>query len=201
MPDMKKLKTGSTVLTRDDDGKPGLEVVRVPLRLRPGTAIPFKPEDMRLNDGDGIFIETRETELYYTGGLLPPSEIVLPRDYDLDVIEAVAQVKGPLFNGGQSSSNFGGNFVANGMGSPSPTCLTIVRRWPEGKSIIIRVDLAKAVLDPRERILVKPGDFLILQESFGESFSRYVTQTFNLAYFSQILSNGSSNISFQGRTP
>jgi protein involved in polysaccharide export with SLBB domain len=201
MPDMKKLKTGSTVLTRDADGSPGLEVVRVPLRLRPGTQIPFKPEDMRLNDGDGIFIETRETELYYTGGLLPPSEIVLPRDYDLDVIEAVAQVKGPLFNGGQSSSNFGGNFVSNGMGSPNPTCLTIVRRWPEGKSIIIRVDLAKAVLDPRERILVKPGDFLILQESFGESFSRYVSQTFNLAYFSQILSNGSSNISFQGRTP
>lgn len=201
MPDLKKIKTGKTVLTKDADGNPGLEVVRVPLRLRPGFPVPFKPEDMRLNDGDAVFIETRETELYYTGGLLPPSEVVLPRDYDLDVVEAVAQVHGPLFNGGQSSQNFGGQFVSSGLGSPNPTCLTIVRRWPEGKSIIIRVNLAKAVVDPRERILVKPGDFLILQESFGESFARYVTQTFSLAYFSQILANGSSNISFQGRSP
>ncbi|HMO37626.1 MAG TPA: hypothetical protein PKA06_16420, partial [Gemmatales bacterium] len=165
------------------------------------TPVPFKPEDVRLNDGDALFIETRETEIYYTGGLLPPAEVVLPRDYDLDVLEAVAQVNGPLFNGGQSSQNFGGNFVSNGLGSPNPTCLTIIRRWPEGKSIVIRVDMAKATLDPRERILVKPCDFLILQESFGESFTRYVSQSFSLAYFSQILANGSSNISFQGRSP
>jgi protein involved in polysaccharide export with SLBB domain len=201
MPDLKKIKTGKTVLTKDAEGNPGLEVVRIPLRLKPGTPVPFKPEDVRLGDGDAIFIETRETELYYTGGLLPPTELPLPRDYDLDVVEAVAQVRGPLFNGGQSSANFGGNFVTSGLGSPNPTCLTIVRRWPEGKSVIIRVDLAKAVVDPRERILVKPGDFLILQESFGESFTRYVTQSFNLSYFSSILSNGTSSISFQGRSP
>lgn len=201
MPDLKQLKGGLTVLTRGADGKPALEVVRIPLRLKPGVTVPFTPEDVRLNDGDAVFIETRETELYYTGGLLPPGEFVLPRDYDLDVLEAIAQAKGPLLNGGQSGNNFGGNAVSAGIGSPNPTTLTIVRKWPEGKSIIIRVDVAKAFRDPRERILIKPGDFLILQESFSESFNRYITQTFSLSYFSQILNNGTSAISFSGRTP
>ncbi|MFT3880248.1 MAG: polysaccharide biosynthesis/export family protein [Gemmatales bacterium] len=201
MPDLKALKGGLTVLTRNREGKPALEVVRIPLRLRPGVKVPFTPEDVRLNDGDGVFIETRETELYYTGGLLPPSELALPRDYDLDVLEAIAQVKGPLLNGGQSGNNNGGVSVTPGLGSPNPTTLTIVRKWPEGKSIIIRVDVAKAFQDPRERILVKPGDFLILQESYSESMTRYITQVFGLNYFSQILNNGTSNISFTGRSP
>lgn len=199
MPDLKTLKGGRTVLTKDADGAPGLEVIRIPLRLKPGAVVPFTPEEMRLGDGDALFIETRETELYYTGGLLPPSEVVLPRDYDLDVLEAVAQVRGPLFNGGQATSSLTGNSIVQGMGSPSPTCLTIIRRWPEGKSIIIRVNLAKAVLDPRERILVKPGDFLILQESFSESIARYITQTNSLQYGSTILNNGTGFISVNGR--
>jgi len=201
MPDLKKLKSGLTVLTRSADGKPALEVVRIPLRLKPGTVVPFTPDDIRLNDGDAVFIETRETELYYTGGLLPPAEFVLPRDYDLDILEAIAQAKGPLLNGGQSGNNFGGNSVSAGIGSPNPTLLTIVRKWPEGKSVIIRVDITKAFQDPRERILVKPGDFLILQETLSESLNRYITQTFNLNYFSQILNNGTSSISFSGRSP
>lgn len=201
MPDLRALKSGLTVLTKAKDGKAGLEVVRIPLRLRPGVTVPFTPDDVRLNDGDGIFIETRETELYYTGGLLPPSELPLPRDFDLDVLEAIAQVKGPLLNGGQSGNNNGGLSVTPGLGTPNPTTLTIVRKWPEGKSIIIRVDIAKAFRDPRERILVKPGDFLILQESYSESMTRYVTQVFNLNYFSSILNNGTSNISFSGRSP
>lgn len=201
MPDLKDIKGGKTVLTRDPDGKPALEVIRIPLRLRPGVRVPFTPDDVRLGDGDAVFIETRETELFYTGGLLPPHEFTLPRDYDLDVLEAVALAQGPLFNGGQSSNNFGGSFVASGMGSPNPTCLTVIRQWPKGKSITFRVDLNKAFKDPRERVFVKPGDFLMLQESYSESLSRYITQTFSLSYFSSILNNGTSAITFSGRSP
>lgn len=201
MPDLKKIKGGKTVLTRDPDGNPGLEVVRIPLRLKPGVKVPFTPEDVRLGDGDALFIETRETELFYTGGLLPAGEFVLPRDYDLDVLEAIAQARGPLLNGGQSGSNNLGVAISPGVGAPNPTCLTIIRRWPEGKAIIIRVDVAKAFQDPRERINIKPGDFLVLQESFGESITRYMLQTFNINYFSQIFSSQTATISFTGRTP
>lgn len=199
MPDLKHLKGGKTVLSRDPDGKSAFEVIRIPLRLRPGVKVPFTPEDVRLGDGDAVFIETRETELFYAGGLLPPGEFVLPRDYDLDVLEAIALARGPLLNGGQSGQNNGGIAVSPGMGSPNPTSLTIVRRWPEGKSIIIRVDVAKAFRDPRERVLIKPGDFLILQETFGESLTRYTNQMLGLSFFSSILNNGTTSISAQTR--
>jgi hypothetical protein len=39
----------------------------------------------------------------------------------------------------------------------------------------IRVDLRKALRDPRERILVQPGDMLILQEKPCEAVARYLT--------------------------
>jgi hypothetical protein len=201
MPNLKTLKGGLTVLTRTVDGKPALEVVRIPLRLKPGVVVPFTPDDVRLNDGDAVFIETRETELFYTGGLLPPGEFVLPRDYDLDILEAIALSKGPLLNGGQSGANNAGLSVSPGIGTPNPTLLTIIRRWPDNKSVTIRVDITKAFQDPRERILVKPGDFLILQETLSESMNRYITQVFNINYFSQILNNGTSSINFTGRSP
>jgi hypothetical protein len=188
-------------MTRDKDGNPGLEIIRIPLRLKPGQKVPFTPEDVRLSDGDVVFIETRETELYYTGGILPQAEILLPRDYDLDVLEAVAQVRGPLFNGGFAGTNFNGSSVGAGLGTPNPTHLAVIRRW-EGKQIVINVDLAKAAVDPRERINVKPGDFLILQETYGEAFVRYVTQVFNFNFFSPLLSpNTRSSIDFLGRAP
>ena len=40
--------------------------------------------------GDIVFIETREREVYYTGGVLQGREIPLPRDYDLDVLAAIS---------------------------------------------------------------------------------------------------------------
>ena len=52
--------------------------VRIPLRLPPGSADPFKPEDIALRDGDIVFIEARDTEFYYTGGLLPSIEVPVP---------------------------------------------------------------------------------------------------------------------------
>jgi protein involved in polysaccharide export with SLBB domain len=201
MPDIKNLPSGKTVLTRDPQGNPALEVVRIPLRLRPGQNVPFHPEDVRLGDGDVVFIETRETELFYVGGLLPPGEFVLPRDYDLDVVEAIAQVRGAFFNGGVNVGGFQGSVTGQGLGSPSPTNLTVIRRWPEGKQVLIHVDLAKALRDPRERINVKPGDILFLQETYGEAFTRYFTQSFALTYFSDILRTSTSSITFTGRSP
>jgi hypothetical protein len=162
---------------------PGIQQIRIPLRMRPNEPLPFRPQDVVLKNGDIIFIESRETEVYYTGGLLPVAEIPLPRDYDLDVLEAVTQTRGPLFNGGFNISTFGGQTLAGGLGQPSPSLLTVIRKTPNCGQITIRVDLNRAARDARERILVQPGDFLILQETPGESFTRYMTQNlrFNLA--------------------
>ena len=50
---------------------PGAQVVRIPLRLPPDEPPPFRPEDVVLQTGDIVFIEARDTEVFYTGGLLP----------------------------------------------------------------------------------------------------------------------------------
>ncbi len=83
-------------------------VVVIPLRSRPNEPIAISKEDIILNTGDVVFLEARDAELYYTGGLLPVGEFVLPRDYDLDVVKAIAQVKGPLVNGAFGTNNITG---------------------------------------------------------------------------------------------
>jgi protein involved in polysaccharide export with SLBB domain len=154
------------------------EVVRIPLRLPTGAPLPVRPEDVVLHTGDVVFLEARDCEVFYTGGLMPPGMHVLPRDRDLDVVEALAWVRGPLINGAFGGSNLAGNLVQPGLGAPSPSLLAVVRRTPGGGQVVIRVDLRRALHDARERLLVRPGDVLILQETPGEALTRYVTQTF-----------------------
>lgn len=170
------------------DQLPGVgETIRIPLRVRPGEPIAFQPGDVVLRDGDIVFIEARDTELFYTGGLLPAGEYVLPRDYDLDVVEAVARVRGPLVNGGFNQSNqFSSQLLASGMGFPSPSLLTVLRKTCGGRQIAIRVDLNRALRDPRERITVQPGDILILQEKPGEAIVRYMNSILRFNFLFEI---------------
>jgi protein involved in polysaccharide export with SLBB domain len=163
------------------------EQVRIPLRMRVDETIGFRPSDVVLKTGDILFIESRDTEVYYTGGLLPVAELILPRDYDLDVLQAVTEARGPLYNGAVNFNNQVGNVLTPGLGNPSPSQLTVIRRTPRGGQITIRVDLNRAAQDPRERVLVQPGDFLILQESLGESFTRYITTTLRFTFASTLL--------------
>lgn len=47
-----------------------------------------------------------------------------------------------------------------------------------GQQINIRVDLDRALRDPRENIRIAAGDFIILQERPGDAILRYMTQQF-----------------------
>jgi protein involved in polysaccharide export with SLBB domain len=152
--------------------------VNIPLRQKPGEPVPFRPEDVELFTGDVVFIEARDPELWYSGGLLPAGEHVLPRDRDLDVVQAITEVQGSLLNGAFAVSNLSGALIEQGIGNPSPSLLTVLRKLPGGGEVPIRVDLNKALCDARERILVQPGDVLILQETPGEALSRWTTRTF-----------------------
>jgi protein involved in polysaccharide export with SLBB domain len=153
-------------------------IVRIPLRMPPGAPLPFHPEDVVLQTGDVVFIEARDQEVFYTAGLLPPGSYILPRDYDLDVLRAIAQVRGPLLNGAFGGSNLSGALLADGIGSPSPAMLVVLRRTPSGGQVPITVDLQKALQDPRERLTVQPGDLLVLQERPEDALARYFSQTF-----------------------
>ncbi len=155
------------------------QVVHIPLRFRPGEPLPFGPDDIVLHTGDIVFVDAGPVDTFFTAGLLPPAEHVLPRDYDLDVVQAVARVRGPLVNGAFGGSNLSGVLIQPGVGNPSPRLLTVIRRLPHGGTIPIVIDLHKALVDPRERILVQPGDVLILQETPMQALVRYFTDTFN----------------------
>jgi len=99
-----------------------------------------------------------------------------------------------LINGGYSVNNSLGLLVPPGFGHPSPSLLSVVRRTPNGGQLTIRVDLNRALTDPRERILVQPGDVLILQETPGEAFARYLTETFRLNIFGDLVKTSRATV-------
>lgn len=156
-------------------------ILRIPLRVRPGVIPNIAEADITLQDGDIVYIENRETEVYYTGGLLPGGEHLLPRDYDLDVLGAMALAGAGIQGGGQQRGGGGGGGGLGGaasVGGVPPGMLYILRKTPCNGQIAIEVDLAKAINDPRSRPLVQPGDTLILQYKCEEEILNFGLGTF-----------------------
>ena len=145
----------------------------IPLRLGPGEVPSFQKEDIELRDGDIVYVDNRETEVYYTGGLLGGGEFLLPRDNDLDVLGAVS-ISGTNVGTGQAR----GGIIGAVGGGIAPTNLIILRRIPGDRQIAIRVDLTDAINDPRSRILVKAGDTLILRFKPQEEAINFALTTF-----------------------
>lgn len=169
-------------------------ITRIPLRRRCGESLPFGPSDVVLQTGDIVEVRSREPEFYYTAGLIPSNEIPLPFDYDLTVVEAVLRARGPMLNGGVNTSNLNGSVLASGVGNPSPSLLSVVRKTPMGGQVTIRVDLNQAMRDPRENILVQADDVLVLQELPSQALTRYFTQAFQLNIFGRFANRSN----FQG---
>ncbi len=152
--------------------------IRIPLRLRPGEVPQFRPEDIILRDGDIVFVDTRETEVYYTGGLLGGGEFPLPRDYDLDVLTAVARSGQSLGVGSAQQRGGGAGGLIGAAGSIPPSELIVLRPLPGQRQIAISVDMNRAINDPRTRLLVRPGDTLILRYKPKEELINFGIATF-----------------------
>lgn len=163
------------------------EIIRIPIRLRIGEKPTFKPSDIILQDGDIVTVRIRRGEVFYTGGLIPPRMFTLPRTRDLDVVEALILVGAPIINGGLGVNNFTGQTQNAGIGNPSPSLVSIVRRTSSGSQITIRVSLNRAFRDPRERIRILPGDVIILQETMLEATTRYVTEVLRFNFLGTIV--------------
>jgi len=164
-----------------------LQTIRIPLRLRVGEKPSFPPSDVILQDGDIVNVRLRKGEFFYTGGLLPPRLFPLPKNRDLDIVEALVIVGAPLINGGIGVNNLSGSLSASGLGSSSPSLITVLRRTAAGTQIPIRVSLNQAFRDPRERILVMPGDVIILQATMLEAVANYVTSIWRFNFFGTII--------------
>lgn len=176
-------------------------IMRLPMRRRGNEPLPFDSKDVILNDGDIVMVQARHPQFYYTGGLLPSQEIPLPNDYDLSVVDAVLKSRGPVLNGALNSSNISGAVIQSGLGNPSPSLLSVLRQTPNGGQVNIRVDLNRAMRDPRENILVQGGDILILQETQDEAITRYLTQTFRFNIFGRFINRQDAQASVNAVLP
>ncbi len=162
-------------------------VLRIPLRLPAGVLPSIRPQDVILEEGDIVLIETRDTEFFYTGGLLTPGQFPLPRDYDLDALGAMAMAGGSIGGSGGSQGNGGGGGGRGGsagiggasaFGGVPPGRLYILRKTPCNGQIAIDVDLATAINNPRSRPIIQPGDTLILQYKPCEEVLNFGLGTF-----------------------
>ncbi len=150
-------------------------ILRIPVRVLPGEQVAFNETDVTLYDGDIVFIESREKEFFFTGGLLGGGQFNLPRDYDLDVLGALAliQTRSNDINLNATKA-VGGLSVLNQDVSVGASKLFIFRQLPQGGRMPIEVDLYDALKNPHERIFIQPGDYLILKYTKSEACAAFL---------------------------
>jgi protein involved in polysaccharide export with SLBB domain len=186
-----------------DPNEPGKSRTRIPLRVYPEQALDICEADIILKDGDVVRIESRDTDadLYYTVGVAGSRQFTLPRDYDLDVLQALVVAGAPIANGGFTQNAFVASAVNSGLGSPSPSLVTILRPVGNGRQIPIRVEMQAALRDPRERIRILAGDIIVLQERPGDAAARYLTQTIRFNNAAETIRSGSFTQNATGSFP
>lgn len=155
---------------------------KIPLWIPPCQPPEFQKEDVLLNDGDIVFIRARTTEVFYTGGLLAGGPVPMPRDHDIDIIEAISLANmGVGGVGGQSGVTIVKTSAGPGNILP-PSRALVIRKLPNNQQIAIRVDLNQAQRDRKHRLIIQPGDFVTLQYTPGQIVGNSVLNIFNVSY-------------------
>ena len=167
---------------------PDANVIKIPIRFYPEELPQFTEEDIILEDGDIVYVPARIRERYYTGGVLKGGEHMLPRDYDLNVLQAVSIADGSFGAGtgiAALGSGGGGNIYGNSNTGAIPPSRAIVLRKLEncGGEIPIEVNLKRALTDPSQRILVKPEDTIIVRYTLAEEIGNLALSLFQFNYF------------------
>ena len=118
-------------------------------------------KDVTLSDGDVVYIEGRKRDVFYTGGLLEGGRFPLPRDYEIDVLEAIALA------GGSPDSVAGAGSIRTGI---VPATKLVILRRSNCRQCAIEVDIRCAQGNPSERVIVQPGDLITLEYRPKEIF-------------------------------
>ena len=169
--------------------KESSKLVRIPLTQQIGEEHPFRQKDVILGDGDVVFLPRRDGDQFITGGMLPSGRHPLPRDRDIDILEAIAISTGPSF--GPAAGTRAPYYAGGGKGILPPTDVVIVRRLSNDKQIKIRVDLKQCLEDPSERVVIARGDIVLLKFKPGEMAGNIALNLFNLNYtISQVIGGG-----------
>lgn len=134
----------------------GANIIRIPIEAERGNFPQFSEADITLYDGDVVYIEGRDQDVFYTGGLLEGGRFPLPRDYKIDVLEAMS------IAGGSASATAGQDSGRGLQGIVPATQVTVLRKCG-CEQVAIDVDLRYALADPSERVIVQPGDLIVLE--------------------------------------
>ncbi len=153
-------------------------VTRIPIEGKEGPLPQLTEAEITLNDGDVIFIEGRKREVFYTGGLLEGGRFPLPRDYEIDVLEAIAIAGGA----NRSQRTAGGR----GSGIVPPTQVLILREH-ECEFCTIEVDLRCIKSDPSQRVIIQPGDIIQLEYRPREAILNTVVSVFQFGSIFRLL--------------
>lgn len=148
-----------------DPNSPHPNALRIPLALSHEEPLMFSPQDVILEDGDIIMVESRENDNFVTGGLLGGGQYSLPRNQDLDILDAVlladsysrsSQVNTP-------TRAIGGVSALNRDVTVGASRVVIERKTPQGTTVRFRVNLYKAMRNPDQRVIIEPGDRIYLE--------------------------------------
>ncbi len=156
----------------------GGTVIRIPVRGEPGTFPNLTDADITLETGDVVYIEGRDRDIFYTGGLLDGGRFPIPRDYDIDVMEAIS------LSGGVSSATGGGRSAA----LLPPTQVTVLRKCG-CEQVAIDVDLRYVYANPAERVIIQPGDLIVLEYRNRERLLNSVISLFQYGGITNLISN------------
>ena len=134
------------------------------------SALNLSEQDVQLNDGDILLIQSRDDEVFYTGGLLGGGQYNLPRDHDIDILEAISIAQGRSVGGGQDL----GRSALNNDVTISASQAVILRKLPNGSQVPILIDLYRARKYRAERMLIQRGDFIVLQYTKTEALAAFI---------------------------
>ena len=130
---------------------------------------------LTLYDGDVVYIQSREAEVFYTGGLIKGGVYPIPRDYDLDVMGAIATAGGTVgASAGSSQSNISGK-----VGSLLPASRILVLREIDGRQYAIQIRQRDMLRDPSQRILIEPNDVILVEYTTFELWFNMLYNTIN----------------------
>lgn len=164
-------------------------VLRIPIRYYPEQPPTFVTDDIILKSGDIVLVQSRDRENFYIGGAVPGGSYPIPRDYDIDILQAVAMAGGSFGSGSSGLARAGTqNAGQNGSSMPiPPSRAIIIRKTCNGQTVAIRVDLNKAISDSSQRILIQPEDMILVQFTCIEQIANFAARTFQINY---LLSSG-----------
>ena len=143
-------------------------IVKIPIKGMPSDFPRLTDDDITLNDGDVVYIKGRERDVFYTGGLLDGGRFPLPRDYEIDVLEAIALAGGSGTDAGYGTRNL----------TVAPATQVTILRKCNNQQVAIDVDLRYVMTNPQERVIIQPGDMIILEYRKRERFMNTVVSLF-----------------------